>query len=93
MARGLKLRILEVERLYYYSENKGADQLYNLYNTPQLICGFVFSYAKGRFSHDMPNSDIFSPKTGLSFDLVKLHICISFQSGVPEVWGAYSHAE
>ena len=50
MARGLKFRFQVVERLYYpYSENKGADQLRS---TAQLICVFVFAYAKGRFSHN-----------------------------------------
>ena len=44
MARGLKFRIQKVEGLYYpCSENRGADQ---------LICVFVFAYAKIRFSHD-----------------------------------------
>ena len=46
MARGLKL----VEGLYYLcSENKGADQLRV---TAQLICAFIFAYAKIRFSLD-----------------------------------------
>ena len=31
-----------------HSGNRGADQLHGL----QLICAFVFAYAKGRFSHD-----------------------------------------
>ena len=45
MARGLKFCILEVEVLYYpSSENKGADQL-----PAQLICIFVFAYAKRGF--------------------------------------------
>ena len=44
MARGLKILIEEVEGLYYpCGENKDADQ---------LICVFVFAYAKSRFSHD-----------------------------------------
>ena len=44
MARGLKVWIKEVEKLYYIcSENKGADQLHV---TLQLICIFVFAYAK-----------------------------------------------
>ena len=44
MARGLKFRIKEVEGLYYLcSKTKGADQ---------LICVFVFAYAKSRFSHN-----------------------------------------
>ena len=44
MARGLKIRIEEVEGLYCLcSENKEADQ---------LICGLVFEYEKSRFSRD-----------------------------------------
>ena len=44
MAIDLKLRSKEEDGLYYLcSGNKGADQ---------LICVFVFAYAKGRFSHD-----------------------------------------
>ena len=34
--------------MYLYRENKGADQLAV---TVQLICVFVFAYAKRRFSH------------------------------------------
>ena len=34
-----------------YSENKGADQLRGKV-TAKLICVFVFSYARSRFSHD-----------------------------------------
>ena len=38
-----------MEGLYYQcSENKGADQLHSA----QLICVFVFAYAKSQFSHD-----------------------------------------
>ena len=37
-----------MEELYYVcSKNKGADV------TVQLICAFVFAYAKSRFSHDI----------------------------------------
>ena len=43
----------DVEGLYYLcSENRGADKLAV---TAQLICVFVFAYAKSRFSHDMPH--------------------------------------
>ena len=43
MARGLKFLIEKVEGLYCLcSENKGTDQ---------LICVFVFAYAKRWFSH------------------------------------------
>ena len=39
-----------MEELYYlYSKNKGADQCAV---TAQLICAFVFAYAKIKFSHD-----------------------------------------
>ena len=52
MARGLKFRIKKVEGLYYLcSENKSADQLCGV--AAQLICVFVFAYAKSRFSHDV----------------------------------------
>ena len=45
IARCLTFRTWEEEGLYYLcSENKGADQ---------LICGFVFAYAKSQFSHDV----------------------------------------
>ena len=48
MARDLKFRILVVEEMYYLcSENKGA-----CYRTAQLVCAFVFAFAKSRFSHD-----------------------------------------
>ena len=51
MARGSKFQIQKVEGLYNLSsENKGADQLRSV--TAQLICAFVFAYAKSRFSHD-----------------------------------------
>ena len=44
MARGLKFRIEEVEGLYYLCcEKKDANQLRG---TAQLICVFVFAYAK-----------------------------------------------
>ena len=48
----------EVEEFYYLcSENKGAEQLHcdsaaDCTVTAQLICTFVFTYAKTRFSHD-----------------------------------------
>ena len=46
MVRGLKVRTLGAEGLYYpFSENKGAV-------TAKLICIFVFAYAKNRFSHN-----------------------------------------
>ena len=55
MARGMKFRILEVEGLYYLcGEDKG---------TGQLICTFVFAYAKSRFSHDAAHSSHFSQRS------------------------------
>ena len=59
IARGLlKFQILEADGFYYLcSKNEGADQcvtarlIYVV--TPQLICAFVFAYAKSRFSHDV----------------------------------------
>ena len=45
----LEISILKVEGLYFLcGENKGADQLAV---TAQLICVFVFAYAKSLFSH------------------------------------------
>ena len=50
MARGSKFCNYEVERSYYlYSEKK---VLISCAYTAQLFCGFVFAYAKRRFSHD-----------------------------------------
>ena len=52
MARGLKFLILDVEGYnltYLCSENKDTDQLCSY---GQLICDFVFAYAKSRFPHD-----------------------------------------
>ena len=54
MARGLKFWIYEEEGLFYLcSENKGAKQLCgnSCAVTAQLICAFVFAYAKIWFSH------------------------------------------
>ena len=42
MARGWKFRIWKEGLYYLCSENKGADQLHSV----QLICIFVFAYAK-----------------------------------------------
>ena len=47
MTKALKYRIKVEEGLYYpYSENKGADQLSS---NCELICAFVFAYAKNGF--------------------------------------------
>ena len=43
-ARGLKFRIKEVEGLYYVAKTKAL--------TAQLLCGFVFAYAKAGFLND-----------------------------------------
>ena len=51
MARGLKFQIWIEEGSHYpCSKNKVADQLRSY--TAQLICIFVFAYAKSWFSHD-----------------------------------------
>ena len=52
---------------YLCSENKVADQLH-LYMV-QLICAFVFSYAKSRFFHDTAH---------LSFSTFGLNVGFSF---------------
>ena len=54
MARGLKFRIYEVERLYYpCSDTNGADPtptaLISCAVISQLICVFVFTYANAGF--------------------------------------------
>ena len=50
MTRGLKFRIYVEEGLYYpYSENKA---LISCAVTAQLICVFVFAYAKSRVSNN-----------------------------------------
>ena len=51
MARDLKFRIYEVERLYYpCSENKDADQLRGYREADLRLCFRI--YAKIRFSHN-----------------------------------------
>ena len=48
IARGLKFQIVEVKGLYYLcSKNKASIQLCDV--TAQLICIFIFGYAKSRF--------------------------------------------
>ena len=49
MARGLKFRIKKVERLHYVVKTKA---LISCAVTAQLICAFVFAYAKSCFSHE-----------------------------------------
>ena len=46
MARGLKFQINEVEGFYYLCEKKA---LISCADNKQLICAFVFQYAKHRF--------------------------------------------
>ena len=50
MIKGLKFRIKEVEGLFYLCSEKKA--LISCAVIAQLICVFVFAYAKTRFSHD-----------------------------------------
>ena len=53
MASGLKFRLKEVEGLYYLSSgNIVTDQLHSYRRAAQLICVFVYAYAKSWFSHD-----------------------------------------
>ena len=47
MASGLKFRIQKVEGLYYLCSKTKAQ----ISCIVQLICAFVFAYAKSRFSH------------------------------------------
>ena len=56
-ARGLKFRIQEVKGSYPCSKNKGADQLFG-FRCQQLICVFIFAYAKSRFSHTMAQNAV-----------------------------------
>ena len=49
MARGLKYRIKKVEGCTISIEK--AKALISCAVTEQLICAFVFAFAKGRFSH------------------------------------------
>ena len=50
MVRDLKFWIMEVEGLYYL--NTKTKVLINCTVTAQLICAFVFAYAKSGFSQD-----------------------------------------
>ena len=61
MARGLKFRILKVEGLYYLCRKNKA--LISCTVTSQLICVFVFAYAKIRFSHDAAQIELHCDKT------------------------------
>ena len=80
MATGLKLRIEEVEGLYYLcSESKSADQV-----TAQLICPFVFAYAKRRFSYGAAHIYSFALTTAM------IDIFEQLNSLVTETTGRYS---
>ena len=55
MARGLTIRIpgsrsTRVEEMYYYEAKKRA--LISSAVTAQLVCSFIFAYAKSMFSFD-----------------------------------------
>ena len=52
MARGLTFRIQEVDCTNYVAKTKA---LISFAVTVQLICVFVFAYAKNRLSHDAAN--------------------------------------
>ena len=56
MARGLKFRIQKFEGLYHLCRKKKA--LISCVVTAQLICVFVFAYAKSRLSHDTTNFEV-----------------------------------
>ena len=64
MARGLKFLIYEVEGLIIYSTKSKA--LISCANPAQLICVFVFAYAKSRFSHDAANFILYIPSMFLA---------------------------
>ena len=49
MVRGLKIRIKEIEGLYYLCSKQKV--LISCMVIGQLICTIVFAYAKSRFSH------------------------------------------
>ena len=51
MFRDLKFQIQEVEGLYCINAAK-TKALISCVVTVQLICAFVFAYAKCRFTHD-----------------------------------------
>ena len=47
--------------LVYVAKNKGADHSDQLRSYWQLICVFVFTYAKSRFSHDAAHMVLGTP--------------------------------
>ena len=61
IARGLKFRIQEEEKLYYMcSENKGTDQLRDYWAAYLRLC---FCICKNRFSHDLAHIFIIVTET------------------------------
>ena len=67
LERRYNFGFLEAEELCYLcGESKGADQLHCV--TAQLLCAFVFAYAKSRFSHDAANI-IFNMNASLTYGL------------------------
>ena len=56
MVRGLKIRIQVVEDCTIYAAKTKA--LISCEVTVQLICVFVFTYAKSRFSHDVAHINL-----------------------------------
>ena len=70
MARGFNVQISKVEGLYYLcSGNKGQI---SCALTAQLVCTFVFTYAKNRFSHgaaqtNLPLLSSFFEQIGLGY--------------------------
>ena len=58
MAMGLKFRVKVVDGLYYPYIAK-TKALISCAVTAQLICVFVFAYAKSRFSHNVAHLLIF----------------------------------
>ena len=75
--------LVEDELYYLFSKNKGADQLCSycpfvqplcfVTVTAQLICVFVFAYAKMWFSHD--EAYVLSSKPVLHIACFTKHIC------------------
>ena len=67
MVRGLKFPIEEVERLYYQCrENKSAI---SHAITMQLICTFVLSNAKSRFSPDAAHIGAIHNTSNITWDI------------------------
>ena len=69
MARGLLFQIYEVEGVYYVVKMKA---LISRVVTGQLLCIFVFAYAKIRFPHD--TAHVSKGRTCIVFPQVKLVI-------------------